>query len=249
MKATLPLGYDNYVFDLYGTLVDIHTEEGDERLWKQLALFFGYYGALYEPEELQKEYFRIVKGKEQELKMTLDTDPHYAHESSPEIEICDVFRELYTQRGVEPEEALVIHTAQLFRVMSTDYVRLYDGVREMLKFLKEQGKKVYLLSNAQRIFTAYELKSLDIFKYFDDVLISSDYKTRKPDARFFDGLIKKYNLDVKKSIYVGNDSQNDVLGAKGVGMNTFYVFSNISPQNDEKNLADYNVEDFESWNY
>ena len=99
MKATLPLGYDNYVFDLYGTLVDIHTEEGDERLWKQLALFFGYYGALYEPEELQKEYFRIVKGKEQELKMTLDTDPHYAHESSPEIEICDVFRELYTQKG------------------------------------------------------------------------------------------------------------------------------------------------------
>lgn len=249
MKATLPLGYDNYVFDLYGTLVDIHTEEGDERLWKQLALFFGYYGALYEPEELQKEYFRIVKGKEQELKMTLDTDPHYAHESSPEIEICDVFRELYTQKGVEPEEALVIHTAQLFRVMSTDYVRLYDGVREMLKFLKEQGKKVYLLSNAQRIFTAYELKSLDIFKYFDDVLISSDYKTRKPDARFFDCLIKKYDLDVKKSIYVGNDSQNDVLGAKGVGMNTFYVFSNISPQNDEKNLADYNVEDFESWNY
>lgn len=249
MKATLPLGYDNYVFDLYGTLVDIHTEEGDERLWKQLALFFGYYGALYEPEELQKEYFRIVKGKEQELKMTLDTDPHYAHESSPEIEICDVFRELYTQKGVEPEEALVIHTAQLFRVMSTDYVRLYDGVREMLKFLKEQGKKVYLLSNAQRIFTAYELKSLDIFKYFDDVWISSDYKTRKPDARFFDCLIKKYDLDVKKSIYVGNDSQNDVLGAKGVGMNTFYVFSNISPQNDEKNLADYNVEDFESWNY
>lgn len=249
MKATLPLGYDNYVFDLYGTLVDIHTEEGDERLWKQLALFFGYYGALYEPEELQKEYFRIVKGKEQELKMTLDTDPHYAHESSPEIEICDVFRELYTQKGVEPEEALVIHTAQLFRVMSTDYVRLYDGVREMLKFLKEQGKNVYLLSNAQRIFTAYELKSLDIFKYFDDVLISSDYKTRKPDARFFDCLIKKYDLDVKKSIYVGNDSKNDVLGAKGVGMNTFYVFSNISPQNDEKNLADYNVEDFESWNY
>lgn len=249
MKATLPLGYDNYVFDLYGTLVDIHTEEGDERLWKQLALFFGYYGALYEPEELQKEYFRIVKGKEKELKMTLDTDPHYAHESSPEIEICDVFRELYTQKGVEPEEALVIHTAQLFRVMSTDYVRLYDGVREMLKFLKEQGKKVYLLSNAQRIFTAYELKSLDIFKYFDDVLISSDYKTRKPDARFFDCLIKKYDLDVKKSIYVGNDSKNDVLGAKGVGMNTFYVFSNISPQNDEKNLADYNVEDFESWNY
>ena len=26
-EAVLPVQYDNYVFDLYGTLVDIHTEE------------------------------------------------------------------------------------------------------------------------------------------------------------------------------------------------------------------------------
>ena len=25
-EAVLPVQYDNYVFDLYGTLVDIHTE-------------------------------------------------------------------------------------------------------------------------------------------------------------------------------------------------------------------------------
>ena len=29
-KAILPLEYETYVFDLYGTLVDIHTEEEDE---------------------------------------------------------------------------------------------------------------------------------------------------------------------------------------------------------------------------
>lgn len=26
--------YDNYVFDLYGTLVDIHTEENDAKVWE-----------------------------------------------------------------------------------------------------------------------------------------------------------------------------------------------------------------------
>ena len=31
--------YDNYIFDLYGTLVDIHTEENDPLVWKKLALF------------------------------------------------------------------------------------------------------------------------------------------------------------------------------------------------------------------
>ena len=52
-EAVLPVQYDNYVFDLYGTLVDIHTEEDFPNLWEKLALFFGYYGAVYEPEELQ----------------------------------------------------------------------------------------------------------------------------------------------------------------------------------------------------
>ena len=45
--------YDNYVFDLYGTLVDIHTEENDAKVWEKLSLFYGFYGALYDPQELQ----------------------------------------------------------------------------------------------------------------------------------------------------------------------------------------------------
>jgi len=39
--------YENYIFDLYGTLVDIHTDEEDESLWKALAEYYGKYGADY----------------------------------------------------------------------------------------------------------------------------------------------------------------------------------------------------------
>lgn len=55
------------------------------------------------------------------------------------------------------DKELAIHTGQFFRVLSTDYVRLYPGTKQMLVSLKKIGKKVYLLSNAQRIFTAYEM--------------------------------------------------------------------------------------------
>ncbi len=54
-----------------------------------------------------------------------------------------------------------------FRALSTDYVRLYPGTQQMLASLKKKWtKKVYLLSNAQRIFTAYEMNVLGITKYF-----------------------------------------------------------------------------------
>ena len=35
------------IFDLYSTLVDIHTDEGRPEVWEILALFFRYYGADY----------------------------------------------------------------------------------------------------------------------------------------------------------------------------------------------------------
>ena len=45
--------YQNYIFDLYGTLVDIHTNEKKAYLWKKMSLFFGMKGAAYEPKELR----------------------------------------------------------------------------------------------------------------------------------------------------------------------------------------------------
>lgn len=187
----LPLTYDNYIFDLYGTLVDIHTDESDTAIWEKLAMFYGYYGALYETKELKERYETLVKSSEAELKKKLEdmdiekqneaSDAQfaisYAHEASPEIHIEDVFEKLYEEKGVNPTKELPVHTGQFFRVMSTEYIKLYPGTKEMLKELKVAGKKVYLLSNAQRIFTAYEMRRLDIFDLFDDVFISSDYNT------------------------------------------------------------------------
>lgn len=246
-NAILPKNYETYVFDLYGTLVDIHTDESDGLVWEKLALFYGYYNAHYTAGELRQCYGKLVKGKEANLKSTLEQNPKYAHEASPEIEITEVFRELFAQKGVEAEETLAVHTGQFFRVLTTEYVRVYEGTAQMLADLKADGKKVYLLSNAQRIFTEYEMHVLDIAKYFDGILISSDYQTKKPDKRFFDILMQQYPMNPETTLFVGNDSRTDIQGAKTVGFSTYYVKSNISPEGDMAETADYIVEDFQRW--
>ena len=38
--------FTDLIFDLYGTLVDIHTEE-DDTVWEKTAFYFGFYGAHY----------------------------------------------------------------------------------------------------------------------------------------------------------------------------------------------------------
>lgn len=92
--------YDNYIFDLYGTLVDIHTEENDPLVWKKLALFYGYYDADYSSEELKERYAAIIAGEEYKMKSEKKDDAHEAH---PEVQIEEVFQKLFEEKGVKAD--------------------------------------------------------------------------------------------------------------------------------------------------
>ncbi len=101
---------------LYGTLVDIHTEENDARVWEKLSLFYGFYGALYDPQELQESYLALIQKQRDRFKgRELEKEPHYAHEAFPEIRIEEVFKELYAKKGIKADDALAVHTGQFFR--------------------------------------------------------------------------------------------------------------------------------------
>lgn len=236
--------YCNYIFDLYGTLVDISVDEADRKLWEHMSLFYGYYGAQYETEELHQAYLLSVRKKDALLKE--EYAAKYVHESHPEILYDEIFRELYTDRGIVPDSALVLHTAQMFRACSVKYVRLYSHARELLTALRQAGKKVWLLSNAQRIFTEYELYYLGIYDLFDGVQISSDHGCKKPDVRFFHILMERFALRPEESLMIGNNMFDDVEGAARAGIDSFYIHSALSPDTKEearmKNVhADYTM--------
>lgn len=217
--------YQTCIFDLYGTLVDIHTDEEQAVLWQKLALFYGFYEAYYSPGELKRAFRETIDVME-EGKRGIRKD---GHEAFPEIQIEQVFLALFARKGVAADRTLAIHTGQFFRILSMEYLHLYDGTEQMLTALKDKGKKLYLLSNAQRIFTEYEMKALGIFKYFDGIFISSDYAYKKPDIRFFKALLDTCHIPAKSAIMIGNDGICDIQGAKAAGLASLYIHSNISP--------------------
>ncbi len=52
-------------FDLYGTLIRIHTDEENlGRVWKPLSYLYGYYGASYTPEALREAYRGQIEKQE-----------------------------------------------------------------------------------------------------------------------------------------------------------------------------------------
>lgn len=215
----------NCIFDLYGTLADIHTEENFPQLWARMADEYRRHGAPWQPKELQAAYLRLVGELEGGASSAGDT-----HEAHPEIQIEQVFQALYREKGVDAGMELAVQTGLEFRRQSTQYIRLYDGAAELLRALRASGRGVWLLSNAQAIFTRWELDQLGLTPLFDGIYLSSDYGCKKPDPRFFQTLLRERAIPAKTAVMVGNDGACDIRGAQAVGLSTVYIRSNISPK-------------------
>ena len=213
--------YTDLVFDLYGTLVDIHTEENDI-VWEKTAIFFGFYGAHYTTAELKDSFQEAITARE--------AKEGQSYECFPDIPFEEVMADLFRAKGIlENAHSLGIQAAQLFRISSIEYIRLYPHVLDALASLREKGYRLWLLSNAQAIFTAYELRHLGLGEQFDAVYLSSDYRCRKPDIRFFRSLMEDHMLDPEKCLFIGNDRNTDIAGAQNAGMATLYMHTQLTP--------------------
>ena len=212
--------YTDLIFDLYGTLVDIHTEEND-LVWEKTALYFGFYGAHYTTEELKSAFQAELQAREAKAGQS--------YECFPDIPFEQIMGTLFRAKGAEKADELGINAAQLFRISSIEYIKLYPGTLEALAKLRQNGYRLWLLSNAQRIFTEYELRHLGLGAQLDGIYISSDYRCRKPDTRFYRALVDQQGLDIQKCLMIGNDRQTDIAGAKALGMATLYMHTNLTP--------------------
>ncbi len=229
--------FKNYIFDLYGTLIDIRTDEENSELWRKMSVFYGYRGANYTPYELMQKYKELCTAEKAKTKTEF---PRYKY---IDINLTNVFSQLYSIKGVSPTQELSALTANVFRCYSTEHIRLYDGVTEFLSALKKKGKQTFLLSNAQKDFTVPEIDMLNLRKYFTDIIISSEVYCRKPDPHMYEILFERYNLKKSETIMIGNDCVSDIRSAYNFGISSLYIHQEISPPVSEKLKSNWSIMD------
>lgn len=229
--------FKNYLFDLYGTLIDIRTDEDSPELWNKLAIFYSYKRAVYTPEEIKAKYRELsLKEKEKVEKL-------YPDHRCIDINLTNVFRQLYELRGVEVSDEHLRTTASFFRCTSTVKLELYPGVIDLLETLKQKGKRIYLVSNAQHDFTMPEIIALGLDKYFDYMLISSDVFCAKPDPHIYEILFERFNLKKSESVMIGNDCYSDIESAYEFGIKSLYIDQEISSEIKGELKSDFSVMD------
>ncbi|KAB8291962.1 HAD family hydrolase [Bifidobacterium avesanii] len=224
--ATRSLPYDAVFFDLYGTLVDIRTDEGMPAAWNALATAIGTADPTspYRAAEDARDAFECAMALHEPAAPGPDYEP----------DVLPAYRALLPGLSGAEGDRAARALAWTFRRASTLLLRLYPGARDLLSSLRGAGVRVVLLSNAQSCYTRPELASLRLVGAFDRMIISSEEGVRKPSPLLFRRALALEGLNdhPNRALMVGNDIRCDILGARAVGMDAVYVHTAISPAGD-----------------
>ena len=114
------------------------------------------------------------------------------------------------------EEGMEIY-GRIFHDNCTYHVTPYDGIREMLKDLKEMGIRLAVLSNKPHGQTVDVVRQIFGEGIFDFVQGQSGELPRKPDPAGVLYLLDKMGVGKDDCVYVG-DSEVDVATARAAGV-------------------------------
>jgi FMN phosphatase YigB (HAD superfamily) len=97
--------------------------------------------------------------------------------------------------------------------LTREYLRLFEDTFWTLNEFRKHYR-LGIISDAQRVFCKPELRAMRLENFFEAIVISSDYGFRKPDTRLFHIAIDLLDVDASEAIYIGNNYNTDIIGAK-----------------------------------
>jgi putative hydrolase of the HAD superfamily len=139
-----------------------------------------------------------------------------------ELKAGEVLDELLSDLDIFPtKEQFAEFTREWFKPFKQKTV-LLDGAKECLQALKNRGMKLAIVSNT--IWPQYiideEMKRLRIDGFFDCVVTSYAFGTKKPYPEIFEHTLTKLGVEAAGAVFVGDSLKEDVAGASMVGMKT-----------------------------
>lgn len=136
--------------------------------------------------------------------------------------------ELNRQRFLYPLEAVGEGNAVLAKAFSEDFFaviptksRLMPHAREVLEYLAPKYN-LYILSNGFQELQCHKMCSAGIDRYFKKVVLSDDIGVLKPWPEIFHFAMSATQSELRDSLMIGDSWDNDITGARGVGMHQVY---------------------------
>jgi len=140
------------------------------------------------------------------------------------------------------EEMLKIFLLHYTHNIDDDSV-LFNNVRNVLEFLKDNGIKLAVCTNKMERLSNILLEKLNVLHMFDYLVGGDSLRKSKPDPFPLLNICEKLNTEISDSIMIG-DSVTDLNAGKGAGMPVVLVSYGYTDNKDIYNEADLVINDF-----
>src|SRR5438477_8151517 len=140
-----------------------------------------------------------------------------------ELDVLQVFDEvLRNVLGLEVPRDVVGHIVALDHSAFTNTITVTSENLGVLAELKSTGLLLGLISNVTLLpdLMRADIEALGIGQHLDAALFSSEVGVRKPDPRIFTAMLGQIGVQPREAVFVGDRVNDDIAGAKGVGMHT-----------------------------
>ena len=99
---------------------------------------------------------------------------------------------------------------------------LYDDVLPVFKALKKQGLVIGLITSLSKDMNLI-CSQLGLEPYLDFVVTSKEVGSNKPEPPIFLAALERAKVNASEAVYVGDQYETDVVGARGVGINPVLI--------------------------
>ncbi len=113
---------------------------------------------------------------------------------------------------------------------------LKPGVRELLKYLKEQGYLIGLASSTRYAVVEAQIKAAGLLEYFNNLTGGDMLKKSKPEPDIFLMACNNLGIDPSEAIAI-EDSYNGIRAAYRAGMCAIMVPDMVAPDEEMESLA------------
>lgn len=105
-----------------------------------------------------------------------------------------------------------------YQAVYPQFATLAVGARETLIALRRQGLATGIISNGGTLVQNAKIDATGLRSLADAVLVSETENLRKPDRRIFERAAQKLGVAADQCIFVGDNPEADVAGARDAGM-------------------------------
>ena len=120
---------------------------------------------------------------------------------------------------------------------------LINGVKEFLKWCKEEKISMAVCTNKQEYLSNDLLKKIGIYDYFEYVAGSDTFDYCKPDPRHLTSVVEILDGDIKKTLMFG-DSETDANAAKAAEIPIILLEDGYTEKNTTEIYHNHLIKDF-----